>query len=245
MTRRVLIAVLVPLALVLSGCVVQGSPHPVTSPGPSRAGVVTRGPSPTATIAPKDAQPVAGTEPPPISELVLTPDGLGTLSIGALIDPLMATFDPEGCRTPNNEGFYPDGDPHWAAYLPNYAPVSSHRDGLTYTQYPFEPHHNEDGTLRWLRIRSSEIATDRAVSIGSSEEEVLAAYPDAVVFKKWDTYRSYNIDGETGRLVIEVTGRDFDASAPPEVWAMYLTPATGPLYSIGGSDGGEFCVFGA
>lgn len=222
------------------------TPTPTVSRAPTAKPTATPTPSPTVSTPPPISGPsVHGA--PALADLILTPDGMATLTIGQPIDPAMATWDPKACMTPENEMLldtYASDDPVWAAYVPTYPAFTFERDGYEYTRYPFNLSEDDNDHLRWLRVQTPDISTDRGIRIGSSEAEVLAAYPGAVRFDKGlSPYTSYNVDGVRGRLVIEVTGRDFDMDAPREVWTMVSTRLDDPLYSMGGGDGGGYCNF--
>lgn len=202
-------------------------------------------PSPEPSVSPSPAVPSG---PPSVSSLVITPEGMNGLVIGEPIPASMATWDPQGCR-PGNENqadYFAEDDPVWQAFIPTYDTFTYQKDGYTHEAYPFEPHHDENGNLRWLRVRSDQIRSDRGIGIGSSEADVRSAYPDAEVFLKGagDAYRTYNITGETGRLVIEIAGAGFEYGAAPTVWTMYLESPDEELHSIGGGDAGGFCALG-
>jgi hypothetical protein len=259
--RRLAVTALVGIALsALVGCgaePVRPSPSPEITRSPSPAASAPTA-SPTVTPAPAPIEPPAAIFPPSstptqvglpaLSELVLTPDGLGDLVVGEPIDSPLLTWDAHGCMTPEQESqrqYYADDDPVWATYVPNYTEAVYVRDGYSYSTPPFHVYDTEDGRLRWLRVAVPDIATDRGIRIGATEEEVQAAYPDAVRFDKaagW--YTTYNVDGSSGRLVIEIANQDFSADGPREVWTMMLTEPDGRLWSIGGGDAGGYCAIG-
>lgn len=217
-------------AALLAGCAAPATP-PTPSPSSSRTPSVAASPaSPT----PTPAEPTT----PALSELRLSPDGLGTLQVGKPIDPLLATYDPFGCRTPENEGYFPDDDPFWSVYVPNYPQEA---DARGYERYPFEPHHADDGTLRWLRVQSPEILTTKGIHIGSTREEVIAAYPEAQVVTDYGA-TVYGVDSAAGRLVIEVLDLDKGSDEPVgTVWTMRLQPLDFELTSLSFGDAGGWC----
>jgi hypothetical protein len=224
---------ILPLVLALAACT-------ATAPAPEGTETVAA-PSATPTPTPTATPTPAG--PPALGALVLSPDGLGTLRIGEPIDPLLATYDAQGCLTPDREaqGWDPN-DPALAAWIPNYAMIPIERGGHTYEYYPFEPHHNDDGTLEWLTVRSPEISTERGIHLGSLEDEVLAAYPEAERLDEGGG-RVYGLSGNGSKLVIEVVtdtmGRDDQIG---QVWSMRLEPLEWQLTSLANGDAGGFCA---
>lgn len=217
-------------AALLAGCAAPATP-PTPSPSSSRTPSVAASPaSPT----PTPAEPTT----PALSELRLSPDGLGTLQVGKPIDPLLATYDPFGCRTPENEGAFPDDDPFWSVYVPNYP---TRADARGFERYPFEPHDADDGTLRWLQVQSPDILTTEAIHIGSTREEVIAAYPDAQVRTGYSA-TAYAIDGSNSRLVIEVLDAENGNPMPVgQVWTMRVEPLEFSLTSLASGDVGGWC----
>ncbi len=228
-TKALALAALVPM-LLMAGCAGDAQP----SMEPSRAPSEPIDPPPSATLSPTPGS----TGPPPLSDLELSPNGLGTLVIGEPIDPALATFDPQGCRTPENQDLFADDDPLLEAWVPNYPKVPI-RDG--YEAYPFEPHHDDDGTLVWLRIVSPEIRTAAGIGLGSTRHEVTAAYPDAAVVPgAWAT--AYGIDGQKGRLVFDVADDSESLGVLEDtVWDVRVEPLEWELQSLSGSDVGAWC----
>jgi hypothetical protein len=229
---------LLPVALLL-GCA-PGAP----SVSPSTAVAEPVGGSPDSPSPSPTSEPTS--EPdgtPDLADLVVSPDGLGPLVIGQPIDPAVATFDPQGCRTEENQDVLPEGDPGWAAYLPNYAKQPVDVLGYTYDLYPFEPHHSEDGSLWWLRIRSGDLRTAEGIGLGSGVDDLLAAYPDAQLYD-FGGSDVYVIADEDSRLVFEVAGDDSLGAPIGTVWDVRVEPLDWEPMSIAFGDGGAFCAIG-
>ena len=226
---------ILPLVLALAAC--TAAPPTPEATETVAAPVETPSATPTSTPTPTP------TGPPALGDLVLSPDGLGTLRVGEPIDPLLATYDAQGCLTPEREarGWDPD-DPALAAWVPNYDMVLIERGGYPYEYYPFEPHHNGDGTLKWLTVRSPEISTQRGIHLGSLEDEVVAAYPEAERYDEGGG-RVYELPGNGSKLVIEVVtdamGREDELG---QVWSMRLEPLDWKLTSLANGDAGGFCA---
>ena len=182
MTKRATIllgAILITTGL-LSACAAPApTPTPTVSRTPTATPSATPTPGPTVTSPPPISAPTAQGAPA-LADLFLTPDGMASLTIGEPVDPTMATWDPHACMTPENEKLldtYASDDPIWAAYVPNYTAFTVAKDGYEYSRYPFNLWVDDADNLRWLRVQTAEIATDRGIRIGSSEADVLAAYP--------------------------------------------------------------------
>jgi hypothetical protein len=130
--------------------------------------------------------------------LVATPDGLGPLLIGeqppdgpealAVFDP---TCSPDAPVTGGWDVTYPDvprGDSLWP---------------------PFALFVDETGVAR-IDVDSPEIRTAAGIGMGSTHDDVLAAYPEGFddVLVKEGLATVYGIAGERGWLMIQVTTRD-------------------------------------
>lgn len=244
------LVLLAPAVLVLAGCVTadRGTERTATPEPPTATAAAPRAPVATA-AAPDPATPSPAPEgPPPLSELVLSPDGLGTLSIGQPFDQTLARFDPQGCLTPENESYlelYPADDPIWEAWLPNYPQFEMTWGEETYAEWPFEPHHDEAGNVAWLRIRSPEIRTSGGIGMGSSEAELLAAHPDVTLAAEDTRQRLYALDGVHGRLLLDVASGSIDLPVPAgTIWDIRVQPLARAAQSLAYGDGGGFCAIG-
>src|SRR4051794_735440 len=129
-------------ALLLTGCAVatqEAAPAPTT-------------PSPSAppTVPPSAPSPAPA---PPLESLVLSPNGLGSLTIGSPIDPRVAVYDPQACFLPEHADAYPPESPAWGAWVPLSPEVATPRG----SRPPFEPVAEANGPLTSVDIWTDEI----------------------------------------------------------------------------------------
>ena len=187
--------------LVLAGC---SGPDGVSSPAPA--------PSPTASTTPT----AEAAAKPPLDQLVATPDGLGSLTIGAhppvTGDADLAVLDP-GCTESGPEG-------GWAATYPD---VQTARGPVP----PFQIFVNETGIAR-IDIAAPQIRTATGIGVGSTRDELLAAYPDGFdeIVVKGTIETVYGLLGAQGWLMFEVADAPDDPLYPDgEVFALRIASA--------------------
>ncbi len=168
-----LLAVAVGASFLLAGCGPSGAAAPASTPSTSD----TPSPTPSATAEP---------HAPDVSELVLTPDGMGTLVIGEApsTEPAlkMLDIDPAACsdeRTGFGAGVAP-GDPQAIRWVP--IPAYNSADG--YPRWSVDVH---DGILMRIDLHDDSVPTDKGIRIGDDGAAALAAYPDAAVVEEWAT----------------------------------------------------------
>jgi hypothetical protein len=218
----------VALALILTACT---SPAPV-APTPS----VTPVDTPTATAAPTP-------ELPDLSELVLSPDGLGDggasdiligeapVSTGAVTDLLTYSADECAAETPKDPGLwistYDDVDEGDGPVAPFAVSVA-------------------DGIVQYLAVNTNQITTVDGLGLGSSLDALLGIYtggPDEVVDHA-DVSQVYVINGTVGKLLFEVAIDGVDGYWPADklntVVGLYVFPIDAEAYGLAGTD----AVFG-
>ena len=206
--------------LVLSAC---GTPVPSSTfePEPEETSA-----APTPTAAPA---------PPRLEELVLTTEGLGTLTFGAVADTDPATrmilLDPAACVF---DGGPVAGSPEAA----NWRPIDEY-GGLDAPTFGVNAH--DDGTVDRIDLYDGTIPTDRGLRIGDSRADALAAYSDASVSHEWAT-DVLVLPGVAGDIHIEIAHNSGDAAGywlPEDVDRVLFirgVVASIPTFTVAGSD---------
>lgn len=169
-------------------------------------------PSTSASDSPS-ASPSASDEPraPAAGELVLTPNGMGTLVIGEApsTEPAqqMLEEDPAACSDENtgfDAGVEP-GDPQALRWVP----IPAYNPPGGYAPWSVDVH---DGILMRIDLHDGSIPTDEGIRIGAVGTDALAAYPDAAVVEEWAT-DVLVVPGEHGVLHIEIARERDDDTA--------------------------------
>lgn len=210
-------------ALLLAGC---------AGPGTSAA-------SPTAP-APEPESPAPTAEP----GLHLHPDGLGTLRLGEPVgdDDTFVRYDPGGCADLG----IAEGDPYggfWRAAEDG----QTSADGYEILPYWIVTAGGlRDGAVEYVSMGDASITTEAGIALGDPIEDVLAAYPG--IERVVDGWASdvYAIEGDVGRLTIEVTKETIlDGVSywePGDVGTVLVLAATTfPATDLAGGDGGGPC----
>jgi hypothetical protein len=207
------------LVVVTSGCAPVPGDEPSGDPTPS---VTTESPTPT----PDPTKPA-------VAELLLSPDGLGPLVIG---------------ETPPSTG--PDLD--ILVYDPDYCAGISEAPspGMWLANYPVEASGHRpftatfrDGSdaLAVVAVFAPEILTERGIHLGSTRDEVLAAYPEGFASELDNDGKStvYAVAGTVGQLLIEVRSDDANYWPPEEldrVNLLTVIPADESPFAVSGGD---------
>lgn len=207
MNRRAWLIAVSTLALTLTGCAGEPTAEPSTPPPASLA--------PTSTPSALPSQPA-------LSQLTITPEGVGPIIIGQepigddfVRDPLIFTDVCPG---------FPEG--LWMANYP--------RDSANNTLPPFAVKVT-DGVIQSIEVHSGALVTAEGVHVGSSRDELLAAFPDGFDEVIEDiTSDLFVIHGPSSTLMFEVgTAHElqFEPSRVDVVWSIRVwtdafTPST-------------------
>jgi hypothetical protein len=181
--------------------------------------------------------------PPEIDELVLTPEGLGSLVVGEDAAPGqpddMVVYDPEFCtdaRTGLDAGTSP-GDEFAGLWVPIEL-YGAWQQGYVSSSFAVAV----EGTTLWqIRVDDELIPTDAGVRIGDIDDDVTAAYPDADVIDN-EISELFVLQGTHGKLVVEVA-RDSGAyqwtgaQADRVISLMTISNATEP-FAVAATGGG-------
>jgi hypothetical protein len=223
--------VVLTLGLVLSAC--GGTPTPAET-----AAEQTPSDTPTATPTPDPA-------PPALADLVVTPEGLGTIGIGQAPAPdpatAMVVFDDDICVS--SDFGIEAGDP----LAGGWAPLDIYGDGAgTPTagvsgRAAFEIFVKDDAVAR-IDVADPRIPTAEGVRVGDPLTAVTAAYPGVKPAVSSSISKVYRIPGTAGALDIEVkvetadsTGY-WDADEVDTVGWIRVNPVSTAAYGVAGGD---------
>jgi hypothetical protein len=177
--------------------------------------------------------------PPPVSKLVVSPDGIAGLAVGhPVASSNLVSYGEHAC-------------PKSGGWLPRYSQDATNSSGQQLD--PFDV--DTKGARRGAPITdefvwSKSIATAKGIHVGSSLAQVMAAYPRGTATSAYSTV-VYAVPGAAGKLLIEVARRNDDAAGEwpaatlgTVVW-MHVVPLHEKVESIaGGNDAGPCPVEG-
>jgi hypothetical protein len=180
--RTVVFTALVATLLTLGAC---AAPEPAPTSSPSNA--------PDAT-----SQPTSAPAKPALADLVLSTSGLGPLRLGEPVaeepaDVAVVVYDPTGCV--GEPGELEAGDPGAGLWRPTYP-----------EDRPFEvvtEGRAQGGAIVNIQVGAPPVATEADIRVGSSLDELLAAYP-AMPAPTNEFVSLYTLEDPAGKLVFEV-----------------------------------------
>jgi hypothetical protein len=188
---------------------------------------------------------------PALSELVVSPDGLGPLLIGSPVPAdgagsLMAQWEPNYCE---GLGGVVEGQPYAGAWQSAYPVATNDAVGDRDPFGVITIDGLRDGATAAINVWSPELTTAEGIHAGSTIDELFAAYP--VFDETVQSYAStiYVINGSTGRLMFEVGTTD-ETSDLADYWGdlsntvlwMRIVVVATPPHGIAGGDGGGPCI---
>ena len=212
------------LLIALSGC------SPMPSADGTQSGSVTDPPSASSTPSPVPTRPA-------LSSLTIGTEGIGELVIGQPVpsgdpDTALVRWDENAC----------DGGSSPAAWVAAYPDVTP---GPWGGPWPFGI--STEGQVRtapigFILVTAPGIATEKGIRVGSTRDQVLAAYSSTLTATPGPLSTTYSLLGSAGRLQIEVPfGTSGAASGSDTVAALSTIPASAAPFTMAGSDGGAPC----
>ena len=172
---------------------------------------------PAESSAPPVAQPSVTPTPEPtrqaLADLVVTPDGLDYLAIGAPVPAedeatAIAEYNPTYC-TDVVGGDREPGTPGAGAWVSIYGEGDEQGFSIKTEELA------EDGDITSITLFSDDIGTAEGIHQGATEEELLAAYPEFDDVVETGFTKIYVIDGDAGKLLFEVA---VDSEEQPTYW---------------------------
>ena len=188
-------------------------------------------PPPVAEVPVETPEPTPEPTKPQVSELVLTTDGLDYLKIGFPVEErpdatALAVWIVDHCDADNGA--------KRSAWAPNYPGAEE--------PFYFFTAGEKSGAITWIIANDPSIATPEGIHVGSTEAEVLAAYPDASLLTDNPWTHRYIVDGDAGRLIIEVGAVEDGDLAEGMVGILSVGSLEGGTGGLANSGAGATCA---
>ena len=244
------------LALAVSMSLASCTPEPDALPEPSTSATPTQTAPPatgSSTPTPGEAAPAIR---PALTDLVVTPDGIGSLVVGQPVpdeaaDIALMSWNPTYCADGTPEGMETPaaGTPFAGAWVANYPDVPNIFGTLTGPFNLTTDEGGEDGPISWINVWGGDVATEAGISAGSSRSELEAAYPTFDAVAPGDLADVYVLRGTgASELWIEVANTETSAGSdywegdiPEHVLWLRVVPTGLEPRSFAGGDGGGPC----
>jgi len=165
---------------------------------------------------------------------VIGPDGLAGLRFGDDVTshPELLTWSPARCRADTPDGAYVSG-----VWIPS-------DERFLAGEFIPEAYFGlvaPDGRLDAVKLLDTTVSTAEGIRIGSSRDDVVEAYPDAIRYDA-DTSSVFVIEGSVGQLNIEVVDYEYDPEFDGRVRYLWSTAdRTTPPEAVGASDAYGIC----
>jgi hypothetical protein len=245
-TTRVSLLFCLALMVPLAACAQTPTSTPVPSASGTPGGTPSEAPSDTGTPTPTPT--AAPATQPALTDLVVTPAGIASLVVGQPVpsepaETAIATWNPTYCTDDPTA-------PYSGAWVANYpaAPTTfseSNREPFTVVTSDGL----QSGTIRWINVWGSDVATETGVSAGDSRADLVAAYGSFDSVVEGDLADVYVIRGDGGgELWFEVANGDssiegyWGEGVDDRVLWIRVMPAGLPAGSMAGGDGGGPCI---
>lgn len=179
------------LAILLAGCA-PSDPTPQASSPQTSSPQAEPSASPSRTPTPAPA-------PATVADLVIAPEGLSPILLGDAPEASgLMSYDPAWCTPAEDPGMYgyAPGEPAAGRWYQSFDPSPD-------TRLAFGIGVN-DGTISYFDIRSESLRTAKGIGVGSTLEELTAAYPDLKSQPPGALSTIFYITNDTGRISFEV-----------------------------------------
>lgn len=189
-------------------------------------------PSAAASAPPEEPTSIPSDDPG-LAELVLSPSGLGPLEIGSTVSEVDGEthfrWDSDRCGTGDEyAGRWVSADPEWAT------DETSQPGGVGI----WTEDQGRDAAVIEIGVGTDTVATEEGITVGSTADEVRAAYPDARM-ESSPVSTFYVLDGDQSALTIEVAAADAAGGVADTVVYLRVAPSSSAPFSAIGNDTGQ------